>query len=110
MTLFVVNKDQITRIYKNSAGNTLRTDIINLTPTTTPMSTSVDAKTFKRELRTELRYEDADRVVDVIEVFTTADTVENVSGNYLYVEWTTGNADQGKRCNMSDLPKVGDTV
>jgi hypothetical protein len=110
MTLFVVSKDVITRIYKNAAGNTLRVDTINLTPTTTPLTTGVSAKTFKRELRIEYRHEDADRVVSVIELYTTADNVEDVTGNYKYAEWTTGNADQGKRCDMSDLPEVGDTV
>lgn len=110
MTLFVVGKDDITRIYKNAAGNTIRTDIINLRATQVSSMSGVSAKTFYRELRTELRHEDADRVVDSIEVLTTANTIETVSGNYLWAEWTTGNATQGKRCNMSDLPIVGNTV
>jgi hypothetical protein len=110
MTLFVVGKDAISRVYKNADGNTLRTDIINLRPTTNAIKSGVAAKTFYRELRTEWRYEDADRVVATIELYTTADDVDNVTGNFLYAAWTTGNAGQGKRCDMSDLPKVTDTV
>jgi len=111
MAIFVVENADVTRVYKNAAEDIIRVDTMIMEPTTNVLTTGVSARTFRRRLKTELRASlAAGRVVATIDVYTNADTVELATGNYTYVQWSNGNADTAYRCNMSDLPAVGDTV
>jgi len=110
MPVLIVEGSSITRIYKNVTGDILRVDTIFMNATTDPISSGVSSKTFRRILNTQLHHGPANRVVTEIEIYTDADTIETATGNYTYVAWTGGNAGTDYRCNMSDLPVVGDTV
>ena len=110
MPVLVVEGSSVTRIYKNVTGDILRVDTMFMESTTDPISSGVDPKTFRRTLTTQRHHGPASRVVTEIEIYTDADTIETASGNYTFVAWTGGNAGTDYRCNMSDLPAVGDTV
>jgi len=109
MSVFVVEESDVTRVYKNASNVIIRVDTIFMEPTTNQLTSGVNAKTFYRRLSTQVHH-GTDRTVASIEIYTDADTIETVSGNYTFVEWTGGNAGTTYRCNMSDLPIVGGTV
>jgi hypothetical protein len=80
-------------------------------PTTNALTNGVAAKTYARRITHSYLHETgAARVVAGIQIVTSADTIETVSGDYTFAEWTTINAGQTVRCDMSDLPGIGDTV
>lgn len=102
---------EITRMYKNSADETIRIDSIQMVPSFGSISRIPSEHTYRRELRKDLVFTSVDRVVDVIEIITDADSSDfnpSTINNYAYVEWTERNPTV--RCNMSDLPVIGDTV
>jgi len=103
-------KLEVTRIYKNSATDIIRVDTIYMQPTTNQLTSGVNARTFYRDLSTSKLHEPADRVVASIQLITSADTVETATGNYLTATWTGRNAGVPILCDMSDLPRVGNTV
>jgi len=101
----------VIRIYKNTAEDTLRVDTISMEATSNALTTGVNAKTYRRRLSVSYLHETgAARTVAGIQIISTADTFETVSGDYTYVEWTGINNDTPVRCDMSDLPGIGDTV
>jgi len=101
---------EVTRVYKNAAGDSLRIDTIHMRANSNALTTGVAAKTYYRSLTTTWMYEPVDRDVASFQLVTNADTVELVSGDYTYVHWTGKNNGVTVRCEMSDLPGVGDTV
>lgn len=100
---------EVTRIYKNASTETLRVDSIYMDPTSNTIATGTSRRTYYRRLSTSYLYGPASRVVDSIEVVTTADSAESASGDVTWVEWTKPTSGS-IRCDMSDLPAVGDTV
>lgn len=100
---------EVTRIYKNAATDTLRVDSIYMDATSNTIATGTARRTYYRRLSTSYLYGPADRDVASIEVVTTADSAESSSGNITWVEWTTPTSGS-IRCDMSDLPDVGNTV
>jgi len=101
---------QVTRVYKNAAGTSLRVDSITMEANSNALTTGVAAKTYYRRISTSYIYEPADRDVASFQLVTDADTVEVISGDYTYVHWTGKNNGVTVRCEMSDLPGVGDAV
>ena len=99
---------ELTRVYKNSSGDSLRIDTIYMEPKTNALTSGVLPKTYTRRVATTLIYEAADRTVDSIQIITDADTVD--ASAYTFVEWTNCNAGQGVYCDLSDLPGLSDTV
>ena len=101
----------VTRTYTNAAADILRVDTISMEATSNQLTTGTAAKTYTRRISTSLLHETgAARLVAGIQIITSADTIEIVSGDYKYVEWTTINNGVVVRCNMSDLPGIGGTV
>ena len=97
----------VTRTYKNSAFETLRIDRITLTATTPSNAYAVlTSRTYKRNVETEKVLIASNRTVANIVVEGNFDTIESVTGDYEYCDWTSPVA----KCGMSDLPGVGDTV
>lgn len=97
----------LTRIYKNGAGDTIRIDSIYMSPTTSSFTTGINRKTFYRRLQTnKILVSSGSRTVASIEILTDCDTYEASSGNFTWVEWISPPC----RCDMSDLPFVGETV
>ena len=91
----------VTRIYKNSDGETLRIDSIMMVPTTNGLQESFQRQTYARKLSTQKIMGPTDRVVAAIELNSTATTYETDSGNYLWAAWSSPYA----KCEMTDLPK-----
>jgi len=101
----------VVRIYKNAAADVLRVDTISMEATTNQLTSGVSPKTYTRRISISRLHETSSaRVVAGIQIITTADTIETVSGDYTNVQWTTINAGQTVICNMSDLPGIGDSV
>ena len=101
----------VIRVYTNAASDTLRVDTISMEPTSNQLITGVNARTYTRRISISRIHETgAARTVAGIQITTSADTIETGSGDYTYVEWTTINSGTTVRCNMSDLPGIGDTV
>lgn len=98
---------EVTRLYKNAGADILRVDSIYMDPTSNTLNTGIGSKTYYRRLNSSYMYGPADRVVASIEVITSADDADT-STDIEWVEWTTRS--QTIRCDMSDLPKVADTV
>jgi hypothetical protein len=101
---------QVSRVYKNSTEDIIRVDTISMLPTGTPKNLGVTQGTFYRSVKTERYYEGGvSRTVNAILLVTSADSVDydvSAAANYNWAEWTT----EKVRCNMSDLPQIGDTV
>jgi len=101
----------VTRIYKNAAADILRIDTISMEPTTNALTTGINAKTYARRLSISRLHETgASRTIAGIQIVTTADTIETISGDYTSVEWTIINNGVTVLCDMSDLPGIGDSV
>ena len=102
---------EISRIYKNSTDDTIRIDSITMIPTTSVLATGAAQRTYRRNVKTEVILEDSgDRQVYVISIVTSADSWESAvsaPANYNWVAWSGYG---GVRCNMSDLPQIGDLV
>lgn len=96
----------IIRLYKNTDSVVLRTDRISMFPTHSGMTIPFDQMTYRRSLVTENVMEVVDRTVAVISITSTADSYETSTGNYEWALWTT----PGVRCDMKDLPEVGEDV
>lgn len=102
-----------TRTYKNDNGDILRLDNIIMEPTSGTLSSGTESRTWSRRLTKQLQHGFLDRVVATIEFITDADRVDTGSwpsaySDYTWAEWDWDS--QVIRCNMSDLPKIGDTV
>lgn len=109
---------QITRVYLNAAGDTIRIDdiIIDIglpVPVIDPrlgtdsgLMMNIGAQTVKTE-RVYVSF--ASRVVDSIQVVGDIDDVEPSSGSFTWASKTLGN-DQVVFFDMSNLPVIGDTV
>lgn len=101
----------VTRIYKNAADDTLRVDTISMESTSNQLTSGINPRTYARMITTSRLHETgAARIVAGIQIITTADTIETVSGDYTSVTWTNINAGTSIICDMSDLPGIGDTV
>lgn len=98
---------KVTRIYKNADGDTLRIDSIRMDPNYNPAFQGGLSTTYKRQLTTQTILEPSDRDVATIAINTGGDSYESSTGNYLWVKWSKFPVCQ---CDMSDLPKVGDTI
>lgn len=97
---------ELTRQYKNNAGDDLRIDVIQMIRKQNTIASKATTHTFKRIIKIRPVYNTsvADREVAEIEVigdFTNFDTVN--------FAWATWDAPDG-RVDMSDLPSVGDTI
>ena len=97
---------ELTRTYKNTDEDILRVDSIMMLPTTSGMMPPFQNQTYARNLNTRLVLGATSREVSSIEISTSADEYEDSSGDYLWVGWSS----RGIRCDMSDLPGVGDDV
>lgn len=102
---------QITRIYKNAAGEELRIDTITLTRKRSRIVKSGLMATgapdvFERNVRIIKLYSSADREVSLIELIGNFNDTESVSGNYLWATFDSPVA----RVSMNDLPKKTDDV
>lgn len=108
---------KVLRIYKNSSEDILRVDTINMLPTTSTTAVGAVDATYYKSFSKEVYVEgSASRVVSSIMINTDADTWESIpsaAANYNWVEWTTENGKalaRPVRCNMSNLPQIGDSV
>lgn len=97
----------ITRLYKNTDGETLRIDNLVMQPNFNKNNSSYSDTTYYRELQSQNILEATDRDVASVSLVTEADTFETSSGNYLWAKWSKHPLCQ---CDMSDLPRVGDTI
>lgn len=101
---------ELSRVYKNSSDDIIRIDTIYLRSTGSEQTTGPVRKTWIRTVDTSLVLESSDRTVSSIQLVTDADTYDSsASGpqNYTWVSWSTHG---GVRCDMSDLPVIGETV
>jgi hypothetical protein len=101
----------ILRSYLNASGDVIREDNIYMSRKFHTMVDGIDAPTFNRVVVTDKAHYSgypADRVVSSITISGDYDDIETVSGNFLLASWEFGGTTV--RCNMSDLPAVGDTV
>lgn len=102
---------EVQRIYLNSAGDTIRIDEIFMNPTVSTTAVGAVTRTYRRDLKTSLVLEGgANRTVSSIQIITSANSYDynaSLPANYNWVEWTTIS---NSRCNMSDLPQIGDDV
>ena len=102
---------QLNRVYKNSAGEEIRIDVISLRRKRNRivkvglMETGA-ADVFVRDVNKMNMHVSADRTVTSIELIGNYDTAETSSGDYLWASWTSPSA----RVDMSDLPAVGDSI
>lgn len=102
---------EVIREYINSSDKSIRMDTIQMVPAFGDGSRILSEQTYKRQIKTQLLYPDSDRVVDSINIYTDADTSDfdpSGANNYSYVEWT--NRSKTVRCNMTDLPIIGESV
>ena len=110
----------VTRTYKNASDDVLRVDFISLVQKRDNILSIMNpcgyfVPTYNRNVSVNNHHSAASRTVASIEISTSADTVETISGDYLYAHWTNVNQDSDGNdipiiCNMSDLPAVGDSV
>ena len=102
----------VTRIYKNSADETLRIDSIIMIRTAAPPNVYPETMTYRRSLQTNLVFTGIDRTVASIELlgdYDSSDFNPSIANSYSWVAWSTF-GENGVRCNMSDLPQVGESV
>ena len=102
---------EVTRVYKNTSDETLRVDTILMHSKYNNWQKPDAQITYQRSVTTSLVAESTDRVIASVEIVTDADVIDfnpSTTNDYTYVEWTKRN--RTIRCNMSDLPGVGDTV
>jgi hypothetical protein len=97
---------EITRQYLNGSDETLRADTIIMERMGEPIARAAGEHTFRRVLRTQWFYGPTSRTVAAIELVGNFSSVETSSGNFLYAEWVSPAA----ICDMSDLPKLSDTI
>jgi hypothetical protein len=95
---------EVTRVCKNADGDPIRIDNIIMEATGSSLSIDKSKITYMRRLTTELVVSSGSRVVDDIQLITTADTIDG--SGFSFVRWT----DRNIYCGMSDLPGLGDTV
>ena len=97
---------EVTRVYKNS-DDTIRIDNIIMRRKFPSIVTGINPPSFEREIKiTPVYATGVSRTVDAIEVIGTFDAIEDSTGDYEWVTWTSPVA----RCSMNDLPGIGDTV
>lgn len=104
---------EITRIYKNSSDEELRIDTIIMEQNMNTMSfieRKKAAMTYKRRVTKTTLNTTATRTVASIELIGTYDSCETSSNDFLYAIWNDASGSEMIRCNMSDLPGVGDSV
>lgn len=102
---------EISRIYKNSADETIRVDSIIMIPTQSVNTSGSTRRTFARQLSTQLVLEGTgDRQISVISLITDADDYDPPGSGPANYEWASWESHGGIRCNMTDLPKVGESV
>jgi hypothetical protein len=92
------------RICKNTDGDPIRIDTMIMEPTANVIALDKSQITYLRRLTTQLVVSAGARVVDSIEIVTTADLVDGSA--YSFVSWTS----RGITCGMTDLPNLGDSV
>lgn len=102
---------EVTRVYMNSSDEVLRIDTIFMEPARNGIAGYVPltSSTYRRIVEINKLYESTNRVVASITVTTDADNIDfdpSGSNNYLWCSWDAPPV----RCNMSDLPRIGDTV
>lgn len=112
---------QVNRIYKNTDGNELRTDIISLNRkrdniVVAANKTNNSGYVYNRHVKTTYIHDNLVTDRDVASIQITGDYDEiDTNEDRAWVSWNlpTGedNANDKKtRLNMSDLPGIGDTV
>lgn len=94
-----------TRVYKNASGNILRTDSISMTATSDTICTGTSKRTYSRAVNAKVVYGISDRVVASIQIESDATSADS-SSDIAWIAWTSPSV----RCDMSDLPGVGDTI
>ena len=108
----------VTRVYKNAAGDTLRTDevfvqILQPGPALFPTiynNPSLLMNVGPRKVTTSLSYKTGgSRVVSSITVSGDYDSVETSSTSFVWASKTLGNG-QLIEIDMSDLPLIGESV
>jgi len=109
---------QITRVYLNAAGDTIRMDDIIIDVSVPPpvidprlgtdhgLMMSIGSRFVKTE-RVYISF--ASRDVDTIQIVGDIDDIEPSSGSFAWASKTLGNG-QVVFFDMSDLPVIGDTV
>lgn len=98
---------QLTRQYKNAAGDDIRIDMINMECKGNTIASKAETHTFRRVLNTQPIYKTgAARVIAEIEVIGDFDSIETSSGDFQWAKWNSPAA----TLDMSDLPSVGDTI
>lgn len=99
---------QVTRQYKNEAGDDIRIDMITLIRKGNTIASKATTHTFVRKVDKQPIYNNtiADRDVAEIEVIGDFDSIETSSGSFTWAKWTSPVA----TLDMSDLPSIGDTV
>lgn len=101
----------IIRSYLNSSEDVIREDNIFMSRKHHTIIDGVNAPTFNRIVNTDKAHYSAgysDRVVNSITISGDYDFIETDTGNFILASWEFGGTTV--RCNMSDLPGVGDTV
>lgn len=104
---------ELTRIYKNTDGEELRMDTIIMEQKLDGISfieRNKNNKVHKRLVNTIRLHTTTTREVTSIELVGNYDSCETVSGNYTYAIWNDKAGNEFVRCNMSDLPIVGNNV
>ena len=104
---------EITRIYKNSDDEELRVDTIKMVPKYNTMAfiePKINIIPYKRELNKTILNTTITRTISSIEIIGDYDSCETDSNDYLYAIWNNNSGTEMIRCNMSDLPGVGDSV
>ena len=113
----------LTRLYYNSTPVLIRTDKLQMLPQNNFTSivnydggNGPQTPSIKRSLQVEPSHAASggggapiSRVIDRLEVTGDFDSIESVTGDYQYAEWTRGNSTTIKM-DMTDLPKCGDTI
>jgi hypothetical protein len=103
---------EVTRIYKNASDEVIRIDTIQMIKSANTLVCHPSQMTFTRKIKTELVHESLDRTIYDINLITDADSVDfdpSAFSSHNWVEWTNSGPN-GVRCNMSDLPQIGETV
>lgn len=95
---------EVTRVCKNVDGDPIRIDNIIMESTGNSLSLDKSKITYMRRLSTDLIVSSGARVVDDIQLITTADVIDG--SGFSFVSWSTRNI----YCDMSDLPGLGDSV
>lgn len=111
----------VNRIYYNSSGQQIRTDTITMKPKMAAFKFGTDEYssipvTYKRKVDTQIIDVHSDMTVGEISLIGNFTSRDATNADWCEWELDTGKVSSGTRetksvrCNMSDLPNVGDSA